>query len=201
MGNTVNLTKGGVVNLSKHTPGLKNVVVGLGWDPDNGGIMNKMFGRASQTIDCDAGAFLLRKGKLVSEADIVYFGNKNHSSRAVNHMGDNLTGDGDGDDEQIVINLDKLDNDYTNIILFVNIYSAKSKRQNFGQIKNSYIRLVNAETNTEVCRYDISKSREYEDATAVVFGKLVRNNNEWEFEALGVASKADNISDIARGYR
>lgn len=203
--NVVNLSKGGVVNLSKHTPGLKSVMVGLGWDPARpsaGGFFKKMFGgeTPSSTIDCDACAVLLKNGKLRSDNDVVYFGNLKHSSGAVVHKGDNLTGDGDGDDEEIDIFLSKIPADYDGVVLFVNIYDARNKHQNFGQISNSFIRLVNTDTGAEICRYDISQSSEYDKATAVIFGELTKKNGEWEFKALGEASSG-SVSEVARKYR
>lgn len=203
--NVVNLSKGGVVNLSKHTPGLSHVMVGLGWDPETKGkgLFKKVFGgsQPSSSIDCDACAILLKNGRLASNDDVVYFGNLKHKTKAVIHQGDNLTGDGDGDDEQIMIDLSKLPSDYDGVLLFVNIYNAKSKGQNFGQIANSFIRLVNMNTNSEMCRYDISQSSEYDKATAVIFGKLTKKNGEWEFEALGEASRAGSVSEVANNYK
>lgn len=200
--NVVNLSKGGVVNLSKHAPGLSNVMVGLGWDPASEGFIGKLFGsKPSSSIDCDACAILCQNGRLVSDNDVVYFGNLKHKSRAVVHQGDNLTGDGDGDDEQILIRLNELPSQYDRIILFVNIYNARRKNQNFGQISNSFIRLVDSDKNTEMCRYDISQSSDYNKATAVIFGELVKKNNEWEFKALGEASSAGSVSEVASMYK
>lgn len=191
----VNLSKGGVVNLSKQAPGLHNVVVGLGWDPVKGGL----FSRAAN-IDCDAFAFVLTNGRLKSSRDNIYFGNLTHFTGAVKHMGDNLTGDGDGDDEQIFIKLNEVPADCTEIVIGVNIYSAKSRHQNFGQIKNAFIRLVDNTNGAEICKYNLSGDSGYADATTVVFGSLVKNGSEWEFKALGEPSKAGSIGELSREY-
>jgi stress response protein SCP2 len=191
----VNLTKGGVVNLSKQAPGLRNVVVGLGWDPVKSGLFKR-----SANIDCDAFAFVLKNGKLKSSSDNIYFGNLTHSSGAVKHMGDNLTGDGDGDDEQIFIKLDSVPADCNEIVIGVNIYSAKTRHQNFGQIDNAFVRLVDNMNGAEICRYNLSREAGYADATTVVFGSLVKMGGEWEFKALGEPSKAGSIGELSREY-
>lgn len=213
MSNIVNLSKGGVVNLSKTTPSLSKVVVGLGWDPaDNSdtapkkGFFSKLFGssiepsRSAQTIDCDAFAILLVDGKYRGQGDIVYFNHLRHDSGAVIHCGDNLTGDGDGDDEQIIINLKDLPSRYTEVVLAVNIYSAHSKHQTFGDIKNAFIRLVDSSNNAEICRYNISNESEYTNKTAVVMGKVEKVNGEWQFKALGEGYDIANIGELASKY-
>ena len=214
MSNVVNLSKGAVVNLSKKAPGLTNVTVGLGWDPADKekpaakkGFFSKLFGggetepvSTTQTIDCDAFALLLKNGHMKSRDDIVFFNNLRHRSGAVVHCGDNLTGDGDGDDEQIQIFLDKLPSDYTEVVLAVNIYQAHSKGQNFGKISNCFIRLVNEKNREEMCRYDISNTSEYNDKTAVIMGQLQKVNDEWEFKAMGTGHDVRSISDVANMY-
>lgn len=218
MGNVVSLSKGGVVNLSKQAPGLKHVMVGLGWDPvikepqaATAEVKRGLFGFKKHTaapvqiphaddIDCDASAVLLVNGKFETTEDTVYFGNLKHNSKSVIHQGDNLTGEGEGDDEQIFIDLDKVPSKYTEIVLFVNIYRAFEKGQNFGMLQNTFIRLVNNETGKEVCRYDISDSEQYRTSTAVIFGKLKRNNGSWEFEALGEPTHDRSVSDITRRF-
>lgn len=214
MSNIVNLSKGGVVNLSKSTPGLSKVIVGLGWDPADAddsapkkGFFSRLFGSdsdsrpTSQTIDCDAFAVLLVNGKYIDNSDTVYYNRLQHKSGAVIHCGDNLTGDGDGDDEQIILKLKDIPSRYDGIILAVNIYSAHSKHQTFGDIKNAFIRLVDSSNNKEICRYNISESPEYKNKTAVVMGKLERINNEWQFKALGEGYDVANIGELADKYK
>ena len=170
------LSKGQKVSLTKDNPGLKKVVVGLGWDVnafDTGG-----------DFDLDAAAFLLTEnGKVSRFEDFVFYGNLKHPSGSVEHMGDNLTGAGDGDDEQIKINLAGIPDNIVKIAFTATIYDAEKRRQNFGQVNNAFIRIYNEENGTEMLRYDLGEDFSIE--TAVVFGELYKNNNEWKFNAIG----------------
>lgn len=172
----VNLTKGQKVDLTKGNPGLSKIIVGLGWDT------NKYDGGAD--FDLDAAAFLLgTNGKVASDSDFVFYGNLKHSSGGVEHMGDNLTGEGDGDDEQIKVNLSSVPAGIAKIGFTVTIYEAEARRQNFGQVSNAYIRIVDETSNTELIRYDLGEDFSVE--TAVVVGELYRNGGEWKFNAIG----------------
>ena len=172
----VNLQKGQKVSLTKGNPGLSKVVIGLGWDVnqyDTGG-----------AFDLDAAAFLLGdNGKASMSKDFVFYGNLSHPTGCVQHMGDNLTGAGDGDDEQVKVDLTKVPADITKIAFTVTIYEAEQRRQNFGQVNNAFIRVYNEETGEELVRYDLAEDFSIE--TAVVFGELYKNNNEWKFNAIG----------------
>lgn len=172
----VNLQKGQKVSLTKGNPGLSKVVVGLGWDVnqfDTGG-----------AFDLDAAAFLLGdNGKASMSEDFVFYGNLTHPTGCVQHLGDNLTGAGDGDDEQIKIDLSKVPADITKIAFTVTIYEAEQRRQNFGQVSNAFIRIYNEENGEELVRYDLGEDFSIE--TAVVFGELYKNGNEWKFNAIG----------------
>ncbi|MCR5597877.1 MAG: TerD family protein [Lachnospiraceae bacterium] len=172
----VSLSKGQKVSLTKDNPGLKKVVVGLGWDVnafDTGG-----------AFDLDAAAFLLTdSGKVSKPEDFVFFGNLKHPSGSVEHLGDNLTGAGDGDDEQIKINLGAIPENISKIAFTVTIYEAESRRQNFGQVSNAFIRIYNEESGEEMLRYDLGEDFSIE--TAAVFGELYKNNGEWKFNAIG----------------
>ena len=172
----INLSKGQKISLTKDNPGLKNVIVGIGWDVnafDTGG-----------DFDLDASAFLLgENGKVTGQQDFVFYGNQTHQSGSVQHMGDNKTGEGDGDDEQIRIDLGKVPADITRIAFAVTIYDAETRRQNFGQVSNSYIRIFNEENGEELLRYDLGEDFSIE--TAAIFGELYKNNNEWKFNAIG----------------
>lgn len=172
----VNLKKGQKVNLSKENPGLQHLMVGLGWDVnkfDTGG-----------SFDLDSAAFLLgENGKVTRQEDFVFYGNLNHPSGGVEHMGDNLTGAGDGDDEQVRVDLSKIPDNIPRIVFTVTIYETGAQNQNFGQISNAYIRIVNMDTSEELLRYDLGEDFSIE--TAAVFGELYKNNGEWKFNAIG----------------
>lgn len=172
----VNLQKGQKVSLTKGNPGLKNVIVGLGWD------VNQFDTGAD--FDLDAAAFLLSdSGKAASSDDFVFYGNLKHASGSVQHMGDNLTGAGDGDDEQIRIDLSLVPAGITKIAFTVTIYEAEARRQNFGQVNNAFIRIYKEDTGEELLRYDLGEDFSIE--TAAVFGELYKHGEEWKFNAIG----------------
>ena len=172
----VNLSKGQKVDLTKGNPGLSQLLVGLGWD------VNKYDGGFD--FDLDAAAFLLgANGKVASDADFVFYGNLKHASGAVEHMGDNLTGAGEGDDEQIQVNLAAVPASVERISFTVTIYDADVRRQNFGQVSNSFIRVVNQANGEELIHYDLGEDFSIE--TAVVVGELYRHSGEWKFSAIG----------------
>ena len=172
----INLSKGQKVDLTKGNAGLKNIMVGLGWD------VNAF--DSGTDFDLDAAAFMCgSNGKCPTEKEFVFYGNLEHGSGSVKHMGDNLTGEGDGDDEQILIDLSKVPSNVEKIAFTVTIYDADQRRQNFGQVSNAYIRIVDDATNTELIRYDLGEDFSIE--TAVVVGELYRHNGEWKFNAIG----------------
>ena len=173
---SVSLQKGQKVSLTKDNAGLSTVVVGLGWDVnayDTGG-----------DFDLDAAAFLLGdSGRVASSDDFVFYGNLKHTSGAVEHLGDNLTGAGDGDDEQIKVDLTKVPDPVARIAFTATIYEAEERRQNFGMVSNAFIRIYNEASGEELLRYDLGEDFSIE--TAVVFGELYKNNGEWKFNAIG----------------
>ena len=172
----INLTKGQKVDLTKGNPGLKKIMVGLGWD------VNQFDSGAD--FDLDAAAFLLgENGKTPTEKEFVFYGNLEHPSGAVKHMGDNLTGDGEGDDEQVSVDLSKVPANIQKIAFTVTIYDADVRHQNFGQVSNAFIRIVDETNNQEIIRYDLGEDFSIE--TAVVFGELYKNGSEWKFNAIG----------------
>lgn len=172
----VSLTKGQKVDLTKGNPGLTNLVIGLGWD------INQYDGGSS--FDLDAAAFLLgATGKTTCDEDFIFYGNLEHACGGVEHLGDNLTGEGDGDDEQIKIDLSKVPANVEKIAFTVTIYEAEERRQNFGQVSNAFIRVVNESNNTELIRYDLGEDFSIE--TAVVVAEIYRHNGEWKFNAIG----------------
>ena len=205
---SVSLQKGQKVNLSKDNAGLAKVIVGLGWDEakpsggGGGGFFATLFGGGAatthQAIDCDASAIMLKNGKFVDRTDLVYFGNLKHKSGTVNHMGDNLTGEGEGDDEQIVIDLSRVPAEYDKIVIVVNIYQAVQRKQHFGMIENAFIRLVDARNNKEMCKYNLTEN--YSGMTAMIFGEIYRHNGEWKFNAMGNGTTDPEIGELCRRF-
>ena len=183
----LNLEKGQRVDLKKEAPGLTIAIIGLGWDVNAGN---------SGSFDLDAFAFLLKGGKLTSTADVIFFGNK--TAQGVTHMGDNLTGAGDGDDEQIKIDLAAVDAEVDEILIGVNIYQAATKRQNFGMVNNSFIRLVDSVTGAEILKYDLTEESSIN--TGFILGKLYRKDGEFRFQAVGEGLNGD-INQIADKYK
>ncbi len=171
----ISLTKGGNVNLSKEAPTLTQMEIGLGWNP-----------RATdgQDFDLDAIAFLVNDaGKVRNDQDFIFFNNLKSSEGSVEHTGDNRTGEGDGDDETIKVDLTKIPADVAKIAFCAVIYEGQTRNQNFGQVADAYIRVVNSAGGSEVARYDLSEDSSTE--TAMIFGELYKNNNEWKFRAVG----------------
>lgn len=202
----INLQKGQKIDLSKGGvggAGLRQVMVGLGWDeaPRSGG---GLFGlRQPQPIDCDASVILCgANGKIVS-TDIkqccVYFGNLRHYSGAIVHQGDNLTGAGDGDDEQIMVNLPMVPSNIEKMVFVVNIYDARARNQHFGMIRNAFIRLVDVDTGTEICRFNLSEN--YNGMTGLVVGEIYKRNGDWKFNAIGQpVQEASRLDSLIRLY-
>lgn len=186
---SINLVKGQKIDLTKGNEGLEKLIVGLGWDVNKYG---------DGTFDLDASAFLLgENGKVKSEDDFIYYGHKKHSSGAVFSTGDNLTGAGSGDDEQIKVDLSKVPDDIAEIVFVVTIYQAESKMQNFGMIDNSFIRICDEVKNEELIRYDLGE--DYSTETAMVMGRLYRHNGEWKFAAIG-SGTSGGLSGLAKQY-
>ena len=172
----INLSKGQKVDLTKGNASLKHIMVGLGWD------VNAFDSGAD--FDLDASAFMCgANGKCPTEKEFIFYGNLEHPSGAVKHQGDNLTGEGDGDDEQIFVDLKDIPESVDKIAFTVTIYEAQERRQNFGQGSNAYIRIVDEDTNQELIRYDLGEDFSIE--TAIVVGELYRHNGEWKFNAIG----------------
>lgn len=185
----ISLQKGANVNLTKSAPGLTKALLGLGWDARS---------TDGAAFDLDASALLLgANGKVRSDADFVFYGNKATADGSVTHGGDNLTGEGDGDDETITVDLTKVPADVERIALVVSIYEANERSQTFGQVRNAFIRLANADTNTEEVRYDLSE--DYSTETAVIFAEIYRNNGEWKFKAIGQGF-GDGLAGVARDF-
>jgi tellurium resistance protein TerD len=185
----VSLTKGGNVSLTKSAPGLTSIVVGLGWDART---------TTGADFDLDASAILVdANGRVVSDSHFVFFNNLRSPEGSVEHLGDNLTGAGDGDDEQLRVTLPVVPAEVDKIVFPVSIYEAESRGQSFGQVRNAFIRVVNQADNVELARYDLSEDASTE--TAMVYGELYRNGAEWKFRAVG-QGYASGLVGIARDY-
>ena len=186
---SVSLTKGGNVSLTKAAPGLTAVAVGLGWDART---------TDGTEFDLDASAIVTdADGKALSDQHFVFFNNKTSPEGAVQHSGDNLTGAGDGDDEQITVTLSALPPNAGRVVFPVSIYDAGANGQTFGQVRNAFIRVVNQADGVELARYDLSEDASTE--TAMVFGELYRNGEEWKFRAVG-QGYSSGLSGIARDF-
>ncbi len=186
---SISLTKGGNISLSKTDPTLKNVLVGLGWDarPTDGA-----------DFDLDASAFLVKEdGKVRTDGDFIFYNQTKSSCGSVEHTGDNRTGAGEGDDEALIVLLDKVPQDIHKIIFTVTIHEAEARKQNFGQVSKAFVRIVNKDTNQEVTRYDLSEDASIE--TAMIFGEIYRHGNEWKFKAVG-QGYAGGLGALARQY-
>lgn len=195
----ISLQKGQKVSLTKESKSeLTSVLVGLGWDEVKPA-KKRFFAPKPEDIDCDASAILLRNGKLAAKEDLVYFGNLRHFSGTITHMGDNLTGAGDGDDEQILIDLEKVPPEYDRIVIVVTIYGAIQKGQHFGMIENAFIRIVDGSTNAELCKYDLTEN--YPGLTAMIFGEIYRHNGEWKFNAIGQGTNDADLGQVCQRYQ
>ncbi|VWC82411.1 TerD family protein [Burkholderia contaminans] len=171
----VSLSKGGNVSLSKEAPGLSEIVVGLGWDP-----------RVTDgtEFDLDASIFVTgENGKVLSDASFIFYNNKKSADGSIEHLGDNRSGQGEGDDEQVNVKLTGLAADVKKLVFAVTIHDAGARKQSFGQVSNAYIRVVNKADGKEIARYDLSEDASTE--TAMIFGELYRHNDEFKFKAIG----------------
>lgn len=185
----VSLTKGGNISLSKTDPTLKNLIVGLGWDarPTDGA-----------DFDLDASAFMVKEdGKVRSDSDFIFYNQTRSTCASVEHTGDNRTGAGDGDDESLIVLLDKIPVDIQRVVFVVTIHEAEARRQNFGQVSHAFVRVVNKDSNTEVARYDLSEDASIE--TAMIFGEIYKHGAEWKFKAVG-QGYSGGLAALARQY-
>ena len=171
----ISLIKGQNISLSKTDPSLKNVLVGLGWDARS---------TDGQDFDLDASVFMATEnGKVPSDRHFIFYNQLVSPCGGVEHTGDNLTGDGDGDDESVIVRLDKVESNIKSLFITVTIHDAEARRQNFGQVSNAFVRIVNNDTSEEIVRFDLSE--DYSTETAMVFGEIYRHNGEWKFRAIG----------------
>jgi stress response protein SCP2 len=200
----INLQKGQRVDLTKSNPGLSKIMVGLGWDPvqsgGGGGLFGGLFGGSSAAnVDCDASVIMLgANDKLQNNKDVIYFGNLKSNDGSVQHSGDNLTGDGDGDDEQVMIDLSRVPSNIQKLVFVVNIYDCVKRKQHFGMIKNAFIRVVNPGNNQELLHYNLTDN--YSGLTCLVTGEIYRHGNEWKFAAIGSGTNAASLSEVVRSF-
>ncbi|MFY8188602.1 MAG: TerD family protein [Flavobacterium sp.] len=182
---SINLQKG-----QREAINAQKFIIGLGWDTNQSS--------TGSSFDLDASVFVLgENGKLLSDAHFVFYNNLKSPNEAVVHTGDNLTGDGDGDDEQVIVDLSKIENNATEICVVVTIHDADDRKQNFGQVRNSFIRIVDASTNKDIVKYELDEDFSIE--TAVEFGRIYKRNNEWKFEAVGSGMKG-GLQDFLNKY-
>ena len=195
----INLQKGQRIDLTKGNANLSRIMVGLGWDPvsqSKGGL----FGRfKTPNIDCDASVIMLQNDHFKEKKDLVFFGNKSSECRSVVHSGDNITGDGAGDDEIIMIELKLIPSRYNKLIFVVNIYDCINRKQDFGMIQNAYIRVVNPQSGEELVRFNLSDN--YGGLTTLVTGEIYRHNDEWKFAAIGDGTTDRNLTEICTRYQ
>ena len=185
----LSLTKGGNLSLTKEAPGMTKVLVGLGWDARS---------TDGQDFDLDASAFLLKAdGKVRADSDFIFYNQLKSVDGSVEHTGDNRTGEGDGDDEAIKVDLSKIPADIHKIAFTVTIHEAEARRQSFGQVRNAFIRIVNQDTNVEVGRYDLAEDASTE--TAMIFAELYRHGTEWKFRAVGQGFKG-GLKPLAESF-
>lgn len=185
----ISLSKGGNVSLTKSAPGLTNILIGLGWDAratDGAG------------FDLDASAFLLTTaGKVRGDSDFIFFNQPASADGSIKHLGDNTTGEGEGDDEQITVDLPKVPADVDKIAISVTIHEAEARKQNFGMVSQAFVRVVNAADNSEIVRYDLSEDFSIE--TALIFGEVYRSSGEWKFRAVGQGFQG-GLGAMAKNY-
>lgn len=185
---SISLQKGERVDLSKSNPSLANAGVGLGWDVNSA--------QGGEAFDLDASVLLLNaSGKLRSEKDIIYF--RNLKGQGVEHSGDNLTGEGDGDDEVISVDLAALEPEVDSALFLVNIYQAKERKQNFGMVNNAFIRIFDKSDNRQIMKFDLSEDKS--TSTGMIMGKLYRKDGEWKFQAIGEEANGD-LNEICKPY-
>lgn len=209
---TVNLSKSETINLSKSSEGLKKVMIGLGWDEANKnstvkkGLITRLLGKSSENsfdFDLDAWICFMKDDKTITTSK-VYYGNRDISHKGVNfvhHCGDNLTGEGEGDDEQIIVDLSNIPSKFNGLVIGVTIFRGSKRNQSFGDIKNIFVRVVDQNNEFEICRYAESVSQQYKDCTTFIVGKIYNDKGDWKFKANGYGTKDEDIFTAVDNYR
>lgn len=198
----VNLQKGQRVDLSKDGDSISRLMVGLGWDPvESGGkgLFGSLFGKSAPDIDIDASVLMLNSNdRLVTKENVVYYGKLSSNCRSVVHSGDNRTGGGDGDDEEITVDLSKVPENINKLVFVVNIYDCANRRQDFGMVHNAFIRVVNLSNKQELVKYNLTDN--YSGKTALITGEIYRHGSGWKFAAIGEGTNDNSLSEIVRRY-
>ncbi len=192
----INLEKGQRISLKKEAPSLTKLMCGLGWDvaESSGGLLGLF--QSQPDFDLDASVLCLNaNNKLTGKSDLIYYGNLSHKSGAITHLGDNLTGKGQGDDEQILVNLPLVPDTISKLVFVVNIYDCLKRNQDFGQVKNAFVRLVDLGNKKEIARYSLSGS-EYQGKTGMILGEVYRHNDDWKMAAIGEGIKVNSLEDL-----
>lgn len=195
------LQKGQRIDLTKGNPSLEQLVVGLGWDPidqKRGGLLGGLFSGGGTDMDIDASVIMLRDDYFTRNEDLIYFGNLTSKCGGVKHTGDNLTGEGDGDDEQVIVQLSRIPQDINRLIFVVNIYDCVKRKQDFGQVENAYIRVLNNQNQQELLKFNLSDN--YQGLTSLTVAEIYRHGNEWKFAAIGSGSKDAGLTQMLQHY-
>ena len=193
---SINLKKGDRISLKKEAPGLTRVMCGLGWDvaKSSGGFLG-IFNQ-SQDFDLDSSVLCLgSNNRLKNKQDLIYFGNLRHKSGAITHLGDNLTGKGTGDDEQIIVDLPNVPTEIIKLVFVVNIYNCLARKQDFGKVTNAFVRLVDMSNNREIARYNLSGAQ-YEGNTGMIMAEIERDEQEWKLEAIGKGIRINGLEEL-----
>lgn len=195
---SINLQKGQRISLKKEAPSLSRLMCGLGWDVvDRSRGLNAMF---KADYDLDASVLCLDENdRLKGNSNVVYFGNLSHQSGAITHLGDNLTGAGEGDDEQIIVDLPNIPSDICKLVFVVNIYDAVKRKHDFGQVENAFVRLVDLENDQEIARYTLS-GNDYQGKTSMLLAEVYRHNDEWKMAAVGNGLELDGLQQVVNHY-
>ncbi|HEY9061693.1 MAG TPA: TerD family protein [Pseudobacteroides sp.] len=194
---SINLQKGQRIDLTKGTS-ISKLLIGLGWDPVKPGLLKGLFNNVN--FDCDASVLMLdANNRITRKENIVYFGNLKSPCQSVIHTGDNLTGEGDGDDEQVHVDLSRVPADVHKLVFVVNIYDCAKRKQDFGMVNNAFIRIVNPQTNQEMLKYNLTEN--YAGKTALIVGEIYRYNTDWKFAAVGEGTNDLGLKDIVMRYQ
>jgi len=197
---SINLQKGQRISLKKESPGLTTVLFGLGWDVAQpaGGFLSIF--KSNSNLDLDASVLCLNtNGKVDNNTNVIYYNNLSHVSGGITHLGDNLTGEGEGDDEQILVDLPKIPENIAKLVFVVSIFQALERQQDFGQVNNAFVRLVDTSNNREIARYNLS-GQEYQGSTGMIMAEINRDNNGWNMEAIGEGIKISGLQQLVNLY-
>jgi tellurium resistance protein TerD len=200
---TISLQKGQRISLSKEAPGLTKIICGLGWDVikrAGGGFFSNFGNNGGEEYDLDTSVICLDSaGKIIDSKSVIYFGNLQHPSGAIVHQGDNLTGAGDGDDEVIAIDLSRIPANVSKLLFVVNIYDCQARKQDFSQINNAFVRLVNTANDRELANFNLS-GKDYQGMTGMILAEVYRHNEEWKMAAIGNGISVNGLSELVHSY-